>query len=79
MLGCENMTNGAVDDNADILARCATTTPKGSLRAPTLDLVSGAATEPSYDFGGDALQVDTSVKGLSIPVIANRGGNGTGL
>jgi len=43
---------GAVDDGADILARFATTTPAGSLRASMSDLV----TKPSYDFGGDALQ-----------------------
>jgi len=70
---------GVVDDGADILARCATTTPAVSLRAPTFGLVSGAATKPSYDFGGDVLQVATSVNGLSIPVTANRGSNGAGL
>jgi len=42
-------------------------------------LVSGAATKLSYDFVGDALQVATSVNGLSNPVTANRGGNGAGL
>jgi len=41
-------------------------------------LVSGAATEPSYDFGGDALREAASVIELSIPVTANRGGNGAG-
>jgi len=61
----EDVTEGgAVDDGADILARFATTTPAGSLRASMSDLVSGAATEPSYDFGGDALQKATSVDGL---------------
>jgi hypothetical protein len=44
----EDVTEGgAVDDSADILARCATTTPAGSFRASTSDLVSGVATEPS--------------------------------
>ena len=38
---------GAVDDIADILARCATTTHVGSPRASTSDFVSGAAAEPS--------------------------------
>ena len=64
-----------MDDSTDILARCATMTPAGSLRTSTPDLVSGAATEPSCDFGGDALQEAASVNGLSIPVTANRGGN----
>jgi len=39
----ENVTDsegGAVDDSADILARCATTIPAGSLRASTSDLVA---------------------------------------
>ena len=41
----EDVTEGgAVDDSADILARCAITTPAGLLRASTSDLVSGAAT-----------------------------------
>jgi len=67
----EDVTEGgAVDDGADILARFATTTPAGSLRASMSDLVSGAAMEPSYEFGGDALQKATSVDGLSIPVPA---------
>ena len=42
---------GAVDDSADILARCAITTPAGRLRASTSDLVSGAVTEQSFDSG----------------------------
>ena len=71
--------SGAVDDSADILARCATTTPVGSLRASMPYLVSGAATEPSYDFSGDALREAASVIELSIPATANRGGNGAGL
>ena len=41
----EDVTEGgAVDDRADLLARCAITTPAGRLRAWTSDLVSGAAT-----------------------------------
>ena len=78
-LVAEMCNGGIVDDSADILARCATTTPAGSLRALTFDLVSGAAKMPSYDFGGDALQVATSMNRLSIPVTANRGGNGARL
>ena len=42
---------GAENDSADILARCAATIPAGSLRSSTSDLVSGTATEPSYNFG----------------------------
>ena len=70
---------GAMDEGTAILARCTTTTPAGSPRALTFDEVPRTATEPSYDFGGDALQVATSVHGLSIPVTANRGGNGARL
>jgi len=70
---------GAVDDGTAILARCTTTTPAGNPRALMFDEVSRTATEPSYDFGGDALQVATSVHGLSIMVTANRGGNGARL
>jgi len=71
--------SGAVDDSADILARCATTTPIGSLRASMTYLVSGSTTEPSYDFGGDALREAVSVNEWSIPVTANNGGNGARL
>ena len=46
----EDVTEGgAVDDGADILARCAATIPAGRLCSSTSDLVSGAAAEPSYD------------------------------
>ena len=34
--------------------------------------------QPSFDFGGDALQGASSVNGLSIPVTANRGGTELG-
>ena len=45
LLGAEDVTEGgAVDDSADILARCALTTPAGLLCASTSDLVSGAGT-----------------------------------
>jgi len=35
--------------------------------------------QPNFDFGSDALQGASFVNGLSIPVTANRGGNGAGL
>ena len=57
---------GAVDDNADILARCATTIPAGSLRASTSVLVAGAAMELSCNFGEDALEKAASVNGLQM-------------
>jgi len=40
---------GAVDDSIHILARCATAILAGSLHASTSELVSGAATELSYN------------------------------
>ena len=40
---------GAEDDSANTLARCAATIPAGSLHSSTPDLVSGTATELSYD------------------------------
>ena len=70
---------GVVDDGADILARCATTTPAGSLSASTPYLFSWATTEPSFVFGEHALRQTASVNELSIPVTANKGGNGAGL
>jgi len=74
----EDMTEGVVvEDSVGILARCATTTHEGNLRASTSDLVSGAAMAPNSDL--DALQKATSVDGLSIPVTVNRGDNGAGL
>ena len=41
---------GAVDDSADILARCANTFSVGGLRALTSSLDSGMTTGPSCDF-----------------------------
>ena len=74
----EDMTEGVVvEDSVGILARCATTTHEGNLRASTSDLVSGAVMAPNSDL--DALQKATSVDGLSIPVTVNRGDNGAGL
>ena len=76
----EDVTKGGDADNSiNILDRYASRTPAGSLRASTSDLVSGVATKPSLDFGGDALQEAATVNRLMIPVTANRGGNGAGL
>jgi hypothetical protein len=47
--------SGTVDDSADILARCVSTTLAGGLRASTSGLDSGIATGPSCDFDGIAL------------------------
>ena len=48
--------NGAVDDSSHMLARYSTTNPADSLCALTFDIVLKAATEPSCEFEGDALQ-----------------------
>jgi len=46
--------SGTVDDSADILARCASTTLAAGLRVSTSGLDSGMVTGPSCDFGGIA-------------------------
>jgi len=67
----EDVTKGvAVNDCADILGRCASTTALCKLRASTFGLVSGVVTEPSLDSGGAALQEVVAVNGLSIPATA---------
>jgi len=63
--------SGTVDGSADILARCANTTPADGLRASTSDSDPGMATGLSCDFGGTALQAVVTVKGLSSPVTAS--------
>ena len=47
--------SGTVDDSADILARCVSTTLAGVLRASTSGLDPEMATGPSCDFDGIAL------------------------
>jgi len=54
----------------DTVARCASTTLAGGLRASTSGLDSEMATGPSCDFGGTALQAVVTVNGLSTPVTA---------
>ena len=60
--------SGTVDDSADILARCVSTTLAGGLRASTSGLDSGMATGPSCDFDEIALQAVVTRYGLSSPV-----------
>jgi len=67
----EDVTEGvAVDDRADILGRCASTTTLCRLRASTFGLVSEVVTGLRVDFGGTALQDAVTVNGLLIPVTA---------
>jgi len=61
--------SGTVDDSADILARCASKTLAGCLRASTSGLNTGMA-GPTCDFGGIALQAVVTRNGLSSPVTA---------
>ena len=58
----------AVHDSVDILARRASTTLAGGLRASTSGLDSEMATGLKCDFGGIALQAVVNVNGLSSPV-----------
>ena len=60
-----------VDDSADILDRCASTTILSRLRASTCGLVSKAVTGLRVDFGVNAVQEVVTVNGLSIPVTAS--------
>jgi len=60
-----------VDDSADILRRCAsTTTLSNHLRASTCGLVSEAVRGLRVDFDVNAIQEVVTVNGLSVPVIA---------
>jgi len=60
-----------VDDNTDILSRCAsTTTLSNHLYASMCGLVSEAVTGLRVDFGVNAIQEVITVNGLSVPVIA---------
>ena len=64
------MKSGTVNDSADILARCVSTTLAGGLRASTSGLDSGMA-GPTCDFGGIAFQSVVTGNGLSSPVTAD--------
>jgi len=59
---------GAVDDFADILDRCARTTPLGSFRVSTFGSDALVITESSFYFGGATLQEVVVRNGLSISV-----------
>ena len=61
--------SGTVDDSTDILARCASTTLAGVLRASTSSLDPEMATGPSCDFDGNALQAVVRYE-LSSPATA---------
>jgi len=54
-------------------------TPAGNLGASTPYFFSRAATEPGYVFAEHARRQTASVNELSIPLTANKSGNGAGL
>jgi len=64
------MKSGTVNDSADILARCVSTTLAGGLRASTSGLDSGMV-GLTCDFGGIALQAVVTGNELSSPVTAD--------
>ena len=61
-----------VDDSADILDRCASTTILSRLRASTCGLVSKAVTGLRVDFGVNAVQEVVTVNAPSVPVTSKK-------
>jgi len=58
--------SGTVDDSADVLARCVSTTLADGLRASTSGLDPEMATGPSCDFDGIALQAFVTGMGCQV-------------
>ena len=70
MLACsvaeDMIKNDTVDDSMDFLARCASTTLAGGLRASISGLDPEMATGPSCDFDGIALQAVVTGMGCQV-------------
>ena len=58
--------NDTINDSTDILARCASTTLAGGLRASISGLDPEMATGPSCDFDGIALQAVVTGMGCQV-------------